>query len=225
MPTFSPLRIRAYLQCPILCDGYLPIDGILYSVHVRAHWGAEEMSLPNASVAPPGRRFSDLPHLPLKQIQSHTREWYYAASWAQWPAHTVPIQDAWSKRLDLSIATGLLDPHTKRVDPASGKYKAYRMPVFGFAALSVTWYVMGVQQPLVDLLRFVPFLGKKTSQGYGAVLSWEVTPCENDWSVTGPQGALMRAVPAAHGPRYAIRPPYHNPKQQVPCALPPVIMG
>lgn len=221
MSDFQPLRIRAYLQSGVLSDGYLPIDGILYSHHVRNHWGAEEISLPNQSYMPPGKRLASLPHLPLKQINSHTKDWYYAASFAQWPAHTVMFQDAWSKRLDLGLVH-LLDQKTKRVDPASGKYKGYRMPVFGRSALWVEWYVVGQQDAIEQLLTFVLFLGKKPAQGYGAVLRWEVQTWPEDWSVYGPQQQLMRAIPALNGSglRYGLRPSYHNPQQQILCLLP-----
>ena len=43
-----------------------------------------------------------------------------------------------------------------------------------------------------------------------------------DWSVTGPDGRLMRPVPDADGLLYGIVPPYWLPRHQVPCRLPDV---
>jgi hypothetical protein len=69
--------------------------------------------------------------------------------------------------------------------------------------------------------RLAAHLGKKWSQGWGAVLQWDVEPWPEDWSVTGPGGRLMRAVYDPEGTtQYGIRPSYWHPRNQFPCRLP-----
>jgi len=63
-------------------------------------------------------------------------------------------------------------------------------------------------------------LGKKREMGWGAVIDWTVEACADDYSVTGPQGELMRPIPDPAGTVYGIRPPYWLPRHQVPCRVP-----
>jgi CRISPR type IV-associated protein Csf3 len=213
---FRPLRVTACLQCGVVSDPYLPLDGVLYYVAHRERYGAQECTHPGQSNLPPGSAVT----LPLARCEERGPMWYYAASFAQWGPHA-DGQDHWNKRLDLSLAR-LIDFGGRRgtVDPASGRYKSYHMPVFYRHAVSVCWYVMGHQGQLEQLLRFATHLGKKTSQGWGAVLHWEVAPATEDWSVRGPGGQAMRAIPAGRGILTGFRPSYWLPKNQTTCEVP-----
>jgi len=199
-----------------------PLDGALYSIAMRERYGDQAVS------------FSGGPHpgsvpgtqLPLKRVNGHHPRWFYAASFAQWLEPVAAGSEYWSCRLDEQYAD-LIDFAKKRglVHKSSGAYKAYHMPVFYRHSLCVQWYVVGHKQSLERLLRFASHLGKKADQGWGAVAKWEIESWPHDWSVIGPGGRLMRAVPAEFGmsgPQllYGFRPSYWQRSNQAQCSMP-----
>jgi hypothetical protein len=214
---FEPLRITAWLECPVVCDRYLPIDGVLYSIAMREKYGCQEFTQSGSDHEP---RVTGV-QLPLKRVDGHLPSWYYASSFAQWDGEVAEGIDHWNKRVDESLCY-LVDFRGRRgkIDTKSGPYKGYHMPIFYRHSLAVRWYVVGEPQEVRKLLRFAGYLGKKTSQGWGAVSKWEVEPHSEDWSVHGPDGKLMRAVPAASGTLYGFRPSYWLRKNQALCLLP-----
>lgn len=215
---FNPLKITAYLQCGVISDPYLPIDGVLYYQVMREQHGEQTLTLPGQSFGGPADH-----SLPLKKLNTNTRQWFYAASFAVWPAHTTEGTDHWNKRLDVSLIE-LVDWQGKkaRFDVAAGRYKSYHMPVFYHSALYVDWYVVGDKAEIEQLLRTMMNLGKKTAQGWGAVNRWQIEPVAEDWSVYSGTGRLMRAIPSDNpgAPIYGLRPSYWLPSHQFPCRLP-----
>lgn len=216
---FENIKITARLQCGVISDGFLPLDGILhYQVH-REQLGEQTITLPGQSTGGPlGEQ------LPFKKVNSFKRHdsrlWFYACSFAQWPEHAVEGKDYWNKRFDLSLVSLVEEGKAKRLDVAAGRYKSYHMPVFYRSALSVSWYAVGDRVEIEMLLSSVFNIGKKPAQGWGAVREWQVEPFEEDWSVWSSTGRLMRAIPQAGGLVYGIRPSYWNPKHQFPCRMP-----
>ena len=214
---YVPLRITAWLQTPVVSDALLPIDAVLYYAAHRELYGERIASHPGALI-PSEHREQAL--VPLAICEGHTPTWYYAASSAQWPTETVEGTDHWTCRFDAGLSDLIDLPHG-RINTASGRYRGYHMPVFYRSALSVWWYVRGNRETITRLLRLVSHLGKKTSQGWGAVLRWQVEPIEQDWSVTGPSGECMRPIPASDGDMLAgYRPPYWVPSRQTICRMP-----
>lgn len=221
--SYVPLRITARLRCGIVSDGLLPFDAILY-------WAQHRDVLPDPRVAtlPRARTVQDedaertAGTLPLRRIDGDTPQWYHAASCAVWPASVADGLDHWAKRLDSGYVELLEQRAIKaRVPISGGVYRAYHMPLAYRHALAVTWYAVGEPERIRELLRLVTHLGKKPSMGWGAVIDWTVEPCADDWSVTGPEGQIMRPIPDAAGATiYGIRAPYWLPRHQVPCRLP-----
>lgn len=85
------------------------------------------------------------------------------------------------------------------------------------------WYVVGEREAIEELLAPVTHVGKKTAQGNGRLNGWAVEPCLEDWSETGPDGRLMRAIPCRPGEGgvlYGVRPSYWLAANQLPCVLP-----
>ena len=215
---FEPMRITAQLQCGVIADAALPIDAILYYQAMREKYGYQEATFPgeNHVNAVTGV------HLPLARCEEHGPQWYYAASFAQW-CGIAEGSDHWNCRFDQSLAH-LIDFRGKRgkIDISSSAFKAYHMPVFYRHALIVTWYAMGSVPHVRGLLEHCSHIGKKTAQGWGSVLRWEIGPWPSDWSVRGPRGELMRAIPATGGLLMGYRPSYWLPKNQARCAAPAV---
>lgn len=112
------------------------------------------------------------------------------------------------------------------IDISRGHYKAVHRKLYYRSALYIDWYALGDKDIIIDLLRFVTNLGKKTAQGWGAVLRWEVIDWHEDWSIRGPknqrgQQKLMRALPMERSSVVCgLRPSYWLPRHQFPCVIP-----
>jgi hypothetical protein len=224
---YEPMRVRAWLRAPVVSDEWLPLDGVLLYQHTRADLGERVSTIPGASrlEQPKGGAMIG-GRLPIKIV--HGRDWYYRCSWAQWGPH-IDGQDHWSKRFDMTRAD-LVDFGGKRgrIDTSSSTYKAYQMPVYYRSALWVEWYCVADVEMLALLVYMTTHLGKKTSQGWGRVLRWEIDPVDKDWSIWR-DGRLMRGIPTVDMPRdyistrtglYGIRPGYWDKRNQVELALP-----
>lgn len=211
-----PLCITATLRTAVDGDVTLPFDSILHYIIHRDAYGREDLCVPGEPVKPDGHRDTALP---LARVNEDGPMWFYAASWAQWPASIAEGGDHWSSRFPLQ-RTKFLDTARTSIDTASGPYKGYRMPIFYRHALSICWYVVGEPSRIERLLPHMTHLGKKTSQGWGTVGEWRVQESEHDYSVRGPDGKLMRAVPSEQGVIAGFRPSYWYSKNQAPCLLP-----
>lgn len=224
---FAPCRIRAWLRSPVVADEWLPLDGVLLYQQTRYSLGREISTLPGVSLLEQPKGGPCVGgKLPIAVV--HGKNWYYRCSWAQWGPH-VDGQDYWSKRFDNTLAD-LVDFRGRRgrIDTGSGAYKGYRMPVFYRSALWVEWFCKGDLDLLAPLVNAVTHLGKKTVQGWGRVLRWEIEPIDHDWSIwKGPK--LMRGIPPEDMPkdypitrmgRYGVRPSYWDKRNQTELVLP-----
>lgn len=215
---FQPLRIRVYLQSGIISDQFLPLDGVVYAQYVRDKLGERDYSLPGANNVPKAIQIQ----LPFRKSLVKEDFWFYKCSFAQWPESTIEDQQTYSKRFDLS-RSDLADFGKKRahVDNQRGFYKSYHVKVYYRHANYVEWYADGDKIELEKILNFCTHLGKKTSQGWGSVLRWEVIEWPEDWSIRGIGNRLMRSVPMQQaGFLYGVRPSYWLPKHQFNCKMP-----
>jgi CRISPR type IV-associated protein Csf3 len=216
---YEPLRIRAYLQTGIISDQFLPLDGVLYYHKVREEMGEEIITKPLESSVREYQHISLPFTLKMKDSEAH----FYSCSFAVWSPDMVEDQQTYSKRFDLKYSD-MIDFGKKlgKIETARGRYKMYHIKVYYRTATYVEWYAHGWKDDIEKLLKFVTHLGKKTSQGWGAVLKWEVESWKEDWSVRGfEDNRLMRAVPVKqNGFLYGVRPSYWNPKHQFPCLMP-----
>ncbi|MGQ9824635.1 MAG: hypothetical protein ACUVSK_06500 [Desulfotomaculales bacterium] len=203
-----PLRIRAYLQDGRVAgvDPWFPLDSILAYAYMLANY--------------PHKLYSDsllldlLPDLPL-QKRGKGDDWYWACSFNV----AKPIGEYvtyWHKRFDDHYEKYLdFCGRCGRVSTVSGKYRSYRMPLVIQLFDYLEWFAFGDPDAIMGLCRFISHIGKKTSQGYGAVERWEFQSTKEDWSEN--RGSeLTRPVPASLAPPDAqgiltecgIRPPY-----------------
>jgi CRISPR type IV-associated protein Csf3 len=205
-------------MAPVMGDLTLPLDSILHYLVHREAYGSEEFTTPGAPTVVDGCKDTSLP---LARVDEHGPMWFYAASFAQWGDYYVDGGDHWSRRFAMGRVK-YLDERKVSVDIASGRFKSYRMPVFYRHALEIHWYAVGLQRRIAELLPHMTHIGKKTSQGWGAVTEWRVEKVPEDFSVYGPRGELMRAVPAEGGILSGFRPSYWYSKNQAPCRIPQV---
>lgn len=219
--SYIPLRITARLRCGVISDGLLPFDGLIDAAAHREQLGAHLLTLSRQrAIVDDPLEASITCRLPIKRIAIQgAPDFYYAASCAQWPAAVADGVDYWTKRLDSRYVEFLPDQRA-RVSTSGGRYRGYRMPIYYRHALSVSWYVVGEPVALERLLSLVTHIGKKREMGWGAVIDWRIEAQQEDWSVTGPRGELMRPVPDPAGTPYGLRPPYWLPRNIIPCRLP-----
>lgn len=216
MSEFQQLRVRAYLQTGVISDQFLPLDGILYYHQVRDIMGEQYISKPGESNIREGAGIS----LPILRDGKHIERWFYHCSFAQWPVNTIEDNTFYVKRLDLSLSS-VLDQKVRKVLIKSGTFKAYHVHIYYRHALYVEWYCTAMMVELERLLRFCTHVGKKTAQGWGSVLRWEVVEWPEDWAIRGPGDRLMRAIPVhGDGFLYGIRPSYWNQRHIFPCTMP-----
>jgi CRISPR type IV-associated protein Csf3 len=216
--TYHPLRITAYLQSPVVSDERLPLDGVLLYFLARQKLGFQpstQARVMDAETA--GLQMPFAPHYRNVDGENHR---FLACSFACWVGTVAEGRDYWVKRFDSKLSD-VVDFAGKRgrIDTKAGRYRGYRMPVYTRHALAVRWYCVGDRDELTSLLRFCTHLGKKESQGYGAVLRWEIERWPRDWSIHSPRG-LMRAIPSTDGILAGFRAPYWLPENQTTCALP-----
>ncbi|MFA5636873.1 MAG: hypothetical protein WC977_13330 [Anaerovoracaceae bacterium] len=209
-----PFRARAWLRTGVVSDATLPLDGVLLYQAMRRKYGPQQATLPGTVVVQP-----EAADVPLKIVGLGQPDWFYACSFAQWPRDTAEGKAYWEKRVDTKRLDIVDLGRASRVVVEKGRYRSYHMPVFYRAALWVEWFGVGDIETIDALLRDVWAIGKKTSQGWGRIIRWEVAPWMADWSVMA--GArLMRAVPEEGGVLWGIRPPYWRRENQVPCRMP-----
>lgn len=218
MPSFQNLRVRAYMQTPVISDKFLPLDGILFYHFIRDKFGAEEYTLSRESNEKVYSGFS----LPIMKCGTNNEDdaWFYACSFAQFPEETIESSTDYSKRFDFQHSEYIQDKKAA-VDIQRGKYKNYHITEYTRNTVYIDWYLKADKQKIENLLSFCTHIGKKTSQGMGAVLRWEVEEWHSDWSIRGENNKLMRAVPNNKSPyTYGLRPSYWLPKHQYKCILP-----
>lgn len=70
----------------------------------------------------------------------------------------------------------------------AGRWKAYWMPLRLVlpAGMTLTWWAVGDQREVAELLRGCFALGSKRNAGHGWVSRWTVEPWPADWSLTRP---------------------------------------
>jgi CRISPR type IV-associated protein Csf3 len=213
----QPLKVTAYLQTGqvVSTDGYLPLDSIL-----AAAWMQKNR---------PDLFYNDgmkakeilIPELPF-QKENINSQWFWACSFAQYEkqAETVAY---WHKRFDAILAEKHVDFGKKRgaVNVKSAKYKNYRMPMVNIITEKIEWYCVGDLEQVKELVNMITAIGKKRSQGYGLVDEWTVESWPEDWSIYGPKGKFMRAIPDSNGSMiWGVRPPYWYHDNQVMCQVP-----
>jgi hypothetical protein len=217
---YQPLRITAYWQTPVVCDDRLPLDGVVLYFQGRERLGFQPSTQAMVNLS----KLEGLPELfATRSVRTPQRRFTFpACSFACWGGVVAEGRDFWAKRFDRRESS-LIDfgPQRGFIVTKSGSYKGYQMPLYTRHTLYARWYCVGAKAEIVRLLRHAQNLGKKVSQGYGAVLRWEVEEWPHDWSVESPRG-LMRALPAGDGTGTlsGFRPSYWLPANQTRCRLP-----
>lgn len=206
------LHIMAYLASSIAISRPedISLDGILSYEVLRRHFGADFYSLPDPKevlhfarlpLAMRGKPSPFVERLATGDVwyrhgQADDSFWYWACSSAQIAVVGRDTQ-YWNKRFDAQ--PGLSDHidfggRVEKVLIEQGRFKAYHMPVLTLIAEKIEWYAVGDGEQIADMLRPVMAIGRKRSQGQGAIVRWDVEPMQEDYSEWR-DGLLVRPIP------------------------------
>lgn len=218
----QPLRITAELAEHQLSaiDLDLPIDGPLAWAWMRKNY---PVKLYDRGYG--GQSWIDIDLSDVLMTVKMGGEWFYACSWAVFK----PLHEQINyrhRRFDLTYAERYADVGRKgKVITAGGPFKTRRIPHIVYCVEKIAWFCVGDREKISELLDLVEYVGSHRGAGYGRVSKWTVEPWPEDWSIYGPEGRLMRAIPAPDGDRISsIRPPYWAPPK-VRCLTPSHSLG
>lgn len=82
------------------------------------------------------------------------------------------------RRFPLHEAIAMGAPSLKRVATNAGACKAFRIPVEAQHMPTLTWYAVGNEDGVRELLGWITRLGRRRAVGEGLVREWRVEPCE-----------------------------------------------
>lgn len=210
------LRIRAIIQSPIIAEKFIPLDSVLYYHHCRKIHGPQLVTKSKEIIIDE----SLIPLLPIEKINNNSEDWYYACSFAVLPDTICEGTMFKVKHRDWYHESEYLKSDIKKVLTNAGKYKSSMPKYYFFHCKYIDWFCVGNPIAIAELLQFCRAIGKNTGDGWGQVLRWEISEWPEDWHCRGPEGRLMRAVPADGGTPYGLRPSYWNPRNIKPCQLP-----
>jgi hypothetical protein len=158
----KPLRVTADLSDAIsLTYGTIALDALLASLyamvqHLPPMTTPEVLPLPLARE--PGGKF-DLASFAVAQFDRHDSTHFHK----QFPHREAKHHS-----------------RLKRADMTAGINKSHRIPLsMGYPAdQRLTWWCVGDQAGIEDLLQYCHHIGKKRAHGMGRVLRWDVAECE-----------------------------------------------
>jgi len=223
-----PLKVTAVMQDGRVVgnDPWFPLDSILAAAWVKKyHPDCFYAGTPDPTS--PGWIDADLP----LERRGNDRLWYYACSFntvrPSWEYIT-----HWHKRFDEQFERYVnFGGRRGKIDVKAARFKAFRMPMTVLLFPRLEWYAVGDMDAVFDLCRSITHIGKKSSQGFGAVDSWKVEIWPEDWSEAY-HGRLTRAVPVDFGlpdtvesaylALHGYRPPYWWSGCQAVCFMPEV---
>lgn len=194
-----PVRIVAHLAAPLCSrDGHVHLDAVLsFAAMHMLHWPGHH----RPAAATSRTVLHDPPPLPLHQLDG------VAACSCLWPDVADRARQAWRMRPALEYAH-LAMPNQIRVD--SGPTRLRQEQITIWPSPTLTAHAIGEPRLVERLLRGVPSVGHKRSQGYGRVQAWEIV--EDDaatmlWRVRE-DGSAARPLLDTMGIRMGVRPPY-----------------
>lgn len=216
----KPLEVRAHLDTGLMLpQGWLALDSLLMAAV------AQRDNLPRPSVLT-----GPLPMLEIPVLFDEAHGFHFASvAVAKWEQHETRHIN---RRFPADEAARLGDGKLKKISLSSGPTKSYRIPArVGWVAGDVlTWWCIGHEDQVRELLRVVSYLGKRRAVGCGRVRRWEVEVMRETWEgfpVTR-DGQPLRPLPTTWGdlatafPRAmgCLRPPYWERYREEEIAVP-----
>lgn len=208
------LRITAIMENGFAgYNPYIPLDGALMYWALREKIGGTLSHRMNGELI--------YPDLPLAQYENGDF-WCWKISFGMYDNLGENVE-YWRKRFRMQHLQYLEDPG-KQVHTNSGRYKDYNMPIVHTLTTEIHWEAVGIRDQLEPLCRKITYLGKKSSQGYGHVLEWNIDEMEHPrWWYRAFPADLWQSIDGEdvefegmHG----VRPPYWHHENQMLSIMP-----
>jgi CRISPR type IV-associated protein Csf3 len=193
---WASLRVTLRLGAPVATSGDpIHLDSLLAWVRLHVVPSGLDHPHPATSVAwEPDECIS----LPLARLRWEGHWWYRASAVT---LDGMRSRVAWSKRWDREHEDRLDLGAARQLTLKLGRYKEYHVPMELIAVPALIWYAVGNYRLVRALVRRIPHVGRKASQGYGLVTGFS---CERladdpatftrDWRTD--EGRPARNVPA-----------------------------
>ncbi|MFW5720780.1 MAG: hypothetical protein ACOCWW_00175 [Bacteroidota bacterium] len=159
------LKITAYLKRPLLTNGDMYLDAIIYSYCAREqlgedwYWNKLEMSQKLQNIKLPIQKVNGLymcsraKYKPKKEFVEYWRKRFQDG-------------DQFEKYCNLGKKSKLY--------VNMGVYKNYNMPINCILTDKIEWIIIGDKEEIEKILKNIYTVGKKRSQGYGMVKEWKI---------------------------------------------------
>ncbi|KZX84834.1 hypothetical protein A3715_17505 [Oleiphilus sp. HI0009] len=214
--TLMPLEIKFTLSQPVIVNHFLTLDGVLSWAMFQATGDIEKAAN----------------ELPIKRTDGI----YHASS----VRFSLPIKKEIADftaglRGEEDLSTNKFRPDKKKYigfDNARGDYKAQLDGYNAIRSKEAVFYCVGEKEKIEELLTFLPGLGKKTNQGFGAYQYITITEIAEDKSMYDDRLGVMRPVNEETLRKLgvnthncisdvtSIAPPYWDKNKQVECLVP-----
>lgn len=225
---FEPLKIRFNIATPIMLSyPFIFFDGLIAHIKAKDVLGEYFDLLPQRIPI----NFVDNLDLPIKRTNINSDYLYHASiSIFEDPTPSINI-------IHRQFSGDLVNQYTqsikkRNIDLSRGKFKLYQMRMPVNNSKYVDFYCNGDKKELERLCRYVEYIGKKRSIGYGSVLSFEIEKLKEDYSIIK-DNKIMRPVPLIFCPMFNIKnqdniammnykPPYWDKSSSKLCVIPEI---
>ena len=224
-PPTKPIKITAHLVDGRLnsADGIVMFDSILYHAWFWKH-------CPEVLEGFGSKDFNGYIGLPLRHLPGNR----WAASRGIYTETGKTIEHL-NKRPNFFASDKIkyLNLEKGIISDSVGVYRAYRIPnvIRTVKDGIITFYAVGNQEKIEELLDAMRSIGKKCAAGYGIVDSWELENCDEDYTTWHPDHGLMRPIPVEEADQkwemdkypvivYGVKPPYWKGKNARLCYVP-----
>lgn len=212
--------LRAHLQSPVILRGAITLDALLMAVLGRGdvrHLLHCDDGLYHASAA----------HTERSGLQQ--RAAFVASMRPEHSPHWLDVIAPNNHAPELPTVQGRLN----EVKIGVARQRTAGNILNGYTAhytALLEWYAVGDGPAVFELLRQVPFVGKRRTSGYGEVTRWEVEEGELD-GLVGYDNAPLRPIPVErwhHGGDWvpmeaAWKAPYWDVRNRTQCFVPEVV--
>jgi len=203
----TPFILRAHLRTPIIRRGHVTLDALLMSCLACGDVSDLLMCEDDLYFASSGF---------VVEAHASQKASFVASMRPEHSLHWLELLRPNTKDGDLKIGLG-------RQRDAGNIINAYTAIV----ANAIEWYATGHMQAVLEVVKHIPFIGKRRTSGYGEVDSWEVETGELD-GLVGYADDPLRPVPTqrwTHGGEWipeeaAWKAPYWDVRNRTRCFVP-----
>lgn len=186
------MRVTAHLTAPVAVKDYIRLDSLISCAIAKDILGDDFYKASNNKHESEETVIDTLSEVLVYNTDLHV----FHASFGRFKDDR-EFQTCYSKRFN-SQHSDLINFQGKgkqEIDTTRGQFKSYRNTLVYKSTDKLYFFARGNIGKVKQLLRNICYVGKKSSQGYGAISNWTVVEMEDDFSILDNNKRLMRNVP------------------------------